>query len=366
MTTPTPFRSPRHARLTRSQVRAKISPTAKAILAAISYLLTVGVETALSHRTIARQARVGLGSVPRLMPVLAAEPGSGNTIPFIQRRWSEAGNCYLITLLPAPEQRGWYHWVDAPQEEETLAGASFTPSETPTPAADQLDFLGFLTPSGGSTIDPPTEIAVSPAPTPENAPKQGSMVDPSIFYVQHDQLLASSERVASAPSGQPDRAAAPQPIRSEVPDQPARTPTPQVPALPPPPVDERIAHMVALGVYPGLARRVLAAQPELTIAAFDRAAGDVQARGSILPAPVVVATVLARGEQVAAAPGRGQAAPPAERVSNELIVRAPIDGQTRGLWLSRFRQADSPDAKRGILARFRREVLGLAEPVRSA
>lgn len=100
----------RHARLTRSQIFARMSPTAQRILAALAYLLKVNEEAPLSRRIIAQRVRVSETTVSRLIPVLAAEPGNtdGNHVPFIRRRWCDARQCYLITLLPAPEVRGWY------------------------------------------------------------------------------------------------------------------------------------------------------------------------------------------------------------------------------------------------------------------
>ena len=110
----------------------------------------------------------------------------------------------------------------------------------------------------------------------------------------------------------------------------------------------------------------------MTLAEFDRLVAVVARRGKTRVAPaVIVASVLARGEQVDEATPTGYragAAPPApagERVSDREIAMANIDPQTRQLWLGRFRAADSPDAKRRVLERFRAECLGVT-PARSA
>jgi hypothetical protein len=83
-------------------------------------------------------------------------------------------------------------------------------------------------------------------------------------------------------------------------------------------------------------------------------------------APIIVASVLARGETVDKArptgdrPGSPAPSPAGERVSVDPIRSANIDPTTRGLWIGRFRQADSPAAQRRVLERFQAEVLSPA------
>ena len=178
-------------------------------------------------------------------------------------------------------------------------------------------------------------------------------------HVRNHEELAS-EPVAIAPSEQPATAA----TTSEEPTQSAaRTPTPQLPAPPSPaPVDPRLLELAERGIYAGLGRRLLAAAPALTIADFDRLTGVLARRGRCTrPAAVVVASVLARGEAIDEATPTGYAgagtAQTGPQVSSRLINSAPIDCQTRGTWLARFRAADPAD-RQNVLDRFQHEVLG--------
>lgn len=319
---------PKHARLTYSMVRARLPKAARAILEALCYHMRPDTPTYISHARIAAWADVSEGSVSAMMPVLAAEWNNRaeNNVPYLRRRWDAQRRRYEIALLPPPEVRGW--WQAEPQAEPQPAPEPESPAPEVTVCADQLSFFDLLP---GSNFDPTPVAPIEPIATPREASSAGSKFDPPIFY-DHDPISLANKPPAQA---QPE-------------------PESQATAESPPAYQE----LLKRGVYAGLARRVMAARPELTVPEFEAAVQALAARGCYAQPALVAAKIFARGETVEAPAAAPAASPaPPKPVSSNAILFASVHGTIKADWLARFRRASGPTEQRQVLERFEREVL---------
>lgn len=354
----------RYARLTRSQIKTKqLSHAGRVLLEVICFHWKPDQEKAVSQQQLARWADLSEGSVSRLMPELAAEPGATNRVPFIRRRWCPQQRCYFITRLAAPEERGWFYDRPAPacppaeqHDPPVPAGQSAAePAANAIGTAAQLSFLDLA----GSTVDPAWQAAMQPIVTPQTGSESGSIADPPVLFMHESNKLLAQPSSSSSPSTA-------QPADDPAPGQPA--PQPAIQTRPPSPAavpcGELDAYLRRRHIGQALRLRLYQACPTLTLERFQEQERIAAARPIVRHPAVLAAKVLADGEALARPDG--PAAPAEAPVDNLPIYLTPgVPPHEKRVWSERLATARGNAAKRAVLAAFAR-LYGPPLPVSSA
>jgi len=356
MTTGPSRATPRYARLTRSQIKTReLTHAGRVLLEVICFHWKPDQEKAVSQHQLARWAGLSEGSVSRLMPELAAEPGATNRLPFIRRRWCPQQRCYFITRLSAPEERGW-HYAPPTANPPAVPQGSTQPAPTAAPgpalpsdaaqladaAADtgQRSFLDL----DGSLVDPAWHAAMQPIATLQTDPESGSIADPSFFFMHESNKLLAQPVSSSSPAAAPPES---QPAASS----PAPPPESAEPVVPCAALD---AYLRGKHIGQTLRRRLYQNCPSLTLEHFQEQEQIAAARPGVRHPAVLAATVLAGGEELARPDG--QAAPPEPPVDNLPIYLTPgVAPYEKRIWSERLASARGNAAKRTVLAEFARQ-----------